>query len=206
MIPKRAIAIAKMPYAAVLRHASRFSRDARGIAAVEFALVAPVMLIMLLGAVEITRAVSLERRFSQATSAVADLIGREATITAADVNAMYQIVGQIMSPYDASSLKISIIPVQANPANANQTKVYAATANRPSRGGAAQPPKCSGYVMTSGLLKAGASAIVVESSFSYVPMFAGYVMSNVTWTDKAIISPRNSCVDFDNNKCLSGCF
>ena len=184
----------------------RMASDARGVAAVEFAYIAPVMMIMLLGTVEVSRAVSMDRRFGLVTSMVADLVAREKTITADDLNAIYNIVAHIMSPYDSSSLEISVIPVKADPADETQTKVYAATTNRPSYHGATQPAQCADYTLASGLISAGSSVIVVESSYDFSPLLTGDIIGATTWTDKATLSPRNSCVDFDDDNCVSTCF
>lgn len=184
----------------------RFFRDRRGVAAVEFGLVAPVMLVMLIGTIEVSRALAMDRRFGLVTSMVGDLVAREKTMSAADLNAIYDIVAHVMSPYSPSTLKIKVIPVKANPNNASQTLVYAASTNRPSYHGATQPAKCSSYTLTSGMVAAGASVIVVETSYQYAPMFVNSIVPAATWNDKAVMAPRQSCVDFDNDNCLSTCF
>lgn len=195
--------------------AGAFRRDIAGIAVVEFAYLMPVMMIMLVGSLEISRAVSMDRKFGLVTALVADMIAREKTMSAAQVNAIYGIADHLMSPYDTNDgmLKVSITPVKANPANVNDTKVYAAATNRPGlRGGAAEKAKGAVYAMTPGLLEAGASAIVVETSFRFKPLFAGLVgyvhdgFGEITWTDKAVLAPRNSCVDFDGDNCVSNVF
>ena len=185
---------------------ARFMRDTRGIAAVEFAYVVPVILLMLVGTVEASRAVSMDRRLALVTSMIADLVAREEKMTAADVNAIYNIVSQTMSPFDSSSLKVSIIPVKASPNDAAMTRVYAGTTNRPSLHGASQPAKCSSYTLSSGLTGKGASVVVVETSYEYKPVFLNYIFGTATWTDKAVAAPRNSCVDFDGDNCVSTCF
>ena len=186
--------------------ARRVRSDIGGMAAVEFGYLAPVMLLMLIGTVEVSRAVAMDRKFGLATALVADLIAREKTMSAANLNAIYDIVAHVMSPYDTSSLKIGVVPVKANPTNASNTEVYAATLNRPSYHGATQPAKCSAYGLTTGLLAAGSSVIVVETSYTYTPILTGSIFGSKNWTDKAILSPRNSCVDFDNDNCVSTCF
>jgi Flp pilus assembly protein TadG len=184
----------------------RFAGDARGVAAVEFAYIVPVIILMLIGTFEISRAVAMDRRFTHVTNTIADLVAREEAMTSADLTAIYKIVGQIMGSYDSSSLKVSVIPVKASPSDSANTRVYAGTSNRPSYNGGTVPAKCSSYTLTSGLVPKGGSVIVVETSYAFKPIFLGYVLSNSTWTAKAIASPRNSCVDFDSDNCLSSCF
>ena len=184
----------------------RFAADVRGVAAVEFASVAPVIVLMLVGTLEASRALAVDRRYNLATSMVADLVGRETKLSANDVNAIYSIVAQVMSPFDPSTLKISLIPVKASSTDATSTKVYAATTNRPSYHGGVQPSKCASFSLTKGLVAKGGSVIVVQTSYVYTPVLVGYLWGSSTWTEEAIVSPRNSCVDFDANNCVSTCF
>jgi len=190
----------------IARLARKFARDARGVAAVEFGFIVPIMLFMLIGAVEASRAIAMDRRFANVTNMIADLVAREPKMSAADLTAIYKIVNQVMSPYDASSLKVAVIPVKASPSDAAQTKVYASTTNRPSHNGATQPGKCAGYTLDSQLLAKGGSLIVVEATYTYKPVFLNYVFGSASWSDKAYATPRNSCVDFDADKCVSTCF
>jgi Flp pilus assembly protein TadG len=186
--------------------AKRFAADVRGLAAVEFAYIAPILVLMFVGALEASRALAADRRFNLATSMVADLVGRETKLTAADVNAIYNIVAQAMSPFDASTLKISLIPVKASSTDASNTKVYAAATNRPSYHGGAQPAKCASFPLTTGLVGKGGSVIVIQTSYQYTPALVSHLWGSSTWTEQAIVSPRNSCVDFDANNCISTCF
>ena len=183
-----------------------FGRDARGIAAVEFGYLVPVILLMLVGVFEVSRAVLMDRRLGLVTTMVADLVGREEKMTAADLTAVYKIVNEVMSPFDASTLKVSVIPVKASPTDATNTRVYPATTNRPSYNGGTQPAKCAAYGMTAGLVPKGASVIVIETKYKYTPIFPNYIYGSADWTDKAVVSPRHSCVDFDGDNCVSTCF
>jgi len=187
-----------------------FARDLHsniaGMAAIEFGLVAPVMLIMLIGTVEISRAISIDRRFGLATSMVGDLVAREEDMSADNLNAIYNIVEHVMEPYDASALKIAVVPVKAASDDKTNTKVYAGVTNRPSYHGKTAPGECSSYGVTAGLLDKGESVIVIESSYNYTPLLVNDFIAAKTWTDKSVLSPRNSCVDFDDDNCVSSCF
>lgn len=194
----------------VARAVRTFGQDACGIAAVEFAFIAPIMLVMLLGAVEITRAVSIDRRLSVVTSMVADLVTRSPSqgsnsnpepLTADDVNAIYDVIAHAMSPFEAGPLTISIIPVASHPTDASNTVVYPATTNRPSYNGGEAPARCQSYPLPAGLLEANESVVVVEANYTFKPLFAGYLMNGVVWQERAIAKPRGAlCVDF-GDKC-----
>jgi Flp pilus assembly protein TadG len=185
----------------------RVRRDERGIAAVEFGFIAPVLILLLVGAVEVTRAVAIDRRVSVATNMVADLVAREdKPLTKNDIEAIYNVVERVMAPYDATKLKMSLIPVKSSPTDAAKTLVYPEVTNRPSYNGGALPPKCQSYPLPTGLLAKDDSVIVVESKYSFRPMLLGYVMGASEWAEKAYAKPRGSCVVFDGTTCVSSCF
>jgi Flp pilus assembly protein TadG len=189
-------------------------RDERGVAAVEFALLSPLLLVMLLATIEIARAVNVDRHFDLASDMAGDLVAREEYIgttssdALANLNGMMQSIGQVMQPYDATQLKLAVISVRASPTDATNTWVDWSY----SYNGKTVPNKCDKYTLPSGLIDKGGSAIVVESSYVYKPLFAGFapgIPSNLTWTDKNFHSPRiNSCVDYvkpSGNACISTC-
>jgi Flp pilus assembly protein TadG len=184
-----------------------FRRDARGIAAVEFALVAPVLVTMLVGAVDISRAVALNQRVGLVTQMVADLAARETQLTAADVEAIYDIAQLAMAPYPTDTLKISIIPVMSAVDDAENTVVYPSTTNRPTYPAGSELPKCQAYPLAKDFLMANESVIVVETSYDYEPLWAKQVVAPITWQKKAYAKPRKAlCVGFDGANCTSSCF
>lgn len=191
---------------AAARLGQRLRRDVSGVAAVEFGIIAPVLIVMLVGVIEITRAVSIDRRFGQVTSLVADLIAREENMSNNDINAVYGIVGHVMGVWGTDTLKLEVIPVQAHPTNAAIKKVYAQATNRPSFGGVTPKAYCANYTLPDDLVAPGSSVIIVEAKYRFKPLLVDSIIAEQDWTDKATLAPRNSCVDFDDNNCVSTCF
>lgn len=193
--------------AAPARGMRRLWGDVGGVAAVEFGLIAPVLIVMLLGIIEITRAVSVDRRFTLVTSMVADLVARESRLTADDVKAIYDIAAVVMAPYDATKLKLSLVPVARDD---KKTFVYPSLTNRPSYNGGPNPSKCQTYALADGLIAKQETVIVVEGSYTYTPLLAGSLVGTLTWQDKAYAKPRKvGCVAFDGENCSvadSSCF
>jgi Flp pilus assembly protein TadG len=188
---------------------SRMWRDSQGAAAIEFAYLAPLLLLMLLGTIEIGRAVSMDRHFSMVTAATGDLVAREEWLGTSSSNAkanldsMMNSIEHMMKPYDASSLKLGVFQVRASPDDASDTRVEWSY----SYNGKSVPSKCQTYALPSGLIDKGGSAIVVEASYVFHPLFADFVpgiTGDMTWTDKSFHSPRNSCVDYvEGDNCSS---
>ena len=63
----------------------RFAKDARGVSAVEFALILPLMLTLYLGGNELTHALTIARKVTHATSSLGDLVTQTKAVSAADM-------------------------------------------------------------------------------------------------------------------------
>jgi Flp pilus assembly protein TadG len=180
---------------------SRLWRDRQGAAAAEFAYLAPLLLLMLLATIEFGRMINIDRHLAGATSATSDLVAREEWLGTTDADAranlvsMMESIKHMMHPYDASTLKLGIFQVRASPDDADDTRVEWSY----SYNGYTAPSRCQKYTLPDGLIGEGESAIVVESSYLFHPLFADFVPGvpgDMTWKDKSVHSPRNSCVDF----------
>ena len=66
--------------------ASRFRHEKQGVAALEFAFIAPILLIVFLGSVEFSQALTLDRRVTTIASSTADLVAQSDSISTADLN------------------------------------------------------------------------------------------------------------------------
>ncbi|MEO1281285.1 MAG: TadE/TadG family type IV pilus assembly protein [Pseudomonadota bacterium] len=209
------------------RFGKRFWAAQAGAVAIEFAYLAPVLMLMIGGTIEASRAISMSRKFSLVTSMTGDLVAREKDMggnPTAKLTKMMNVVGHVMAPYDPSRLKMSIIPVMASPTDENDTFVYAPPFKH---NGMSAPNKCAPYTLPPGLVGKGGSVIVVESEYQFDPLFAGVtffeginwftggaggaggsgdgLIIGRTWTDKATHSPRFACVDFEDNNCVVTC-
>ena len=184
----------------------RLASDTHGVAAVEFGYLAPIMLIMLIGTAEASRAISMDRRFGIVTAMTGDLISREKTINDAQLAAIMGSIQHVMRPYDTSSLKLGVIAVKASSTNANDTRVEWSY----SHNSASVPSQCAAYTLPTGMLAPGASVIVVETSYEFQPLlsgfnYGGFSFPSRTWDDKSTHSPRNSCVDYNGTNCVLTC-
>lgn len=186
--------------------------DERGAAAVEFGLLAPLLILMLMGTVEVARAVSADRHFTSAVQTAGDLVAREpylglsSSAAYSNLDKMMLSIQHLMAPYDASAakLKLAIFSVRTYPDKPNQGQVVWNYSH-----GLTAPAKCSSYTLPAGLVGSDASVIVVQAEYKFKPLFGDFVPgfgAEVTWTDKSYHSPRNLCVDYvEGDNCNSKC-
>lgn len=87
-----------------------------GVAALEFALVAPVLMVLYLATAEVSLALMADRKLSLSTAAMAELTSHSGTIDAATVATILQASRAILEPFDASSLtqRVSALVVDSD--------------------------------------------------------------------------------------------
>ncbi|WP_414900053.1 TadE/TadG family type IV pilus assembly protein [Rhizobium cremeum] len=100
--------------AALLR---RFMSDRRGIGGVEFALLAPMLIVLYLCAFELMMGLSVSKKVTMAASTVADLVTRaDTSVKKSDLAGMVDVTDAIFVPYAVNdlSLKISGVKIDSN--------------------------------------------------------------------------------------------
>jgi Flp pilus assembly protein TadG len=187
----------------------RLGRDTRGVAAVEFAMIVPIMFFLLVGAVEFSQALTVDRRVTQAASSTADLIARAPSqgMSVTQVDNELKIIEQLIEPYELTRLTVNIISVRANAVNGNPNAVtYVVDWSRDNRGGTPYARNASYNDIPAGLLVAGESVIVAEAKYNYTPLIFNYFIESAFDLDeKFYLKPRNaSCVHLQPINCVTG--
>jgi len=93
----------------------RICRAERGVAAVEFALVLPIMLFTYLGTLEASTLITMDRKVQSVAGAIGDLVARiDGTITSSQMQDFFRAASGIMTPYDSSSVLQVVTAVKVN--------------------------------------------------------------------------------------------
>lgn len=184
-------------------------RDDRGAAAIEFAMIVPIMFLLFVGAIEFSQALTVDRRVTQSASATADLIARAPSqgLSVAQVDSELRIIEQLIQPYDLSALTVNILSVQARAVPGNPGAVnYVVDWSRDNRGGTPYSRNAPYTGIPAGLLVAGESVIVAEASYNYTPLlFSVFIDSAFSLEEKFYLKPRNaSCVHLQPINCVTG--
>lgn len=93
-----------------------FRLDRRGVSAIEFAIIAPVVIIAYFGMSELSLALMSQRRVSHASSALGDLTSQFKTLQMSDVNNIFAASSLIMQPFSTTTLQLRLtsITLQSN--------------------------------------------------------------------------------------------
>ncbi|PYB70236.1 TadE/TadG family type IV pilus assembly protein [Rhizobium wuzhouense] len=86
--------------------------DKQGVGGVEFALVAPMLLVLYLMSFELTMGFSAAKKASMASSAVADIVAREEKVTKAYLVTMSDVAKAIFVPYPPTDLLIKVTAIK----------------------------------------------------------------------------------------------
>jgi Flp pilus assembly protein TadG len=91
-------------------------RDRRGVSAVEFAMILPLMVTLYLGTAEVTQGVSIDRKVTITAHTLADLVSQFQSITNADMTNVLAASAAVISPYDSTKLTATVtaITIDAN--------------------------------------------------------------------------------------------
>jgi Flp pilus assembly protein TadG len=180
------------------RLSQRFVGDDKGIAAVEFAMIVPIMLVMLLGTIELSRAVVMSRRLNYVTAMASDLIARADSMTDSDMTGIETVVKTAWSPYPLSTLKLQVVAVRAASTGSTLKTPGATYVDWTySLLGAPVPGDNTPYTLPANMLSNGATTIVVNTTYTYATLFGGSIPGvtiNSAWTATSSHTPRNLCV------------
>lgn len=163
-------AAATLELCARLRH---FARDRRGVAAIEFAILLPVMITLYIGGVEIGDGIAIQFKSTLAARTVANLAAEynnsDNTIDTTTMSSILGAASAVMSPYPTSSLTVTVSEVTTD-ANGNATITWSCSLN-----GTAHTVGSSA-TLPAGVQTPSISVIWGEVSYPYQPQI-GYVIT-----------------------------
>jgi Flp pilus assembly protein TadG len=172
----------------------RFAQDRRGVSAVEFAMLLPLMVTMYLGAVEITQGVAIDRKVTLTTRTVADLASQVSTISNTDMTNILNASSSVIAPYDASKLKVTISEIDID-ASGNAKIAWSDTLNGTARAAG------STVTVPTAINIASTSLIWSEVSYSYKPTIGYVVTGTLQLSDQIYMRPRLSACVQRNSAC-----
>jgi Flp pilus assembly protein TadG len=164
----------------------RIRSDQGGAAAIEFALIAPVAILLYCGFAELTMAMMAERRAAHAASVVADLVSQTAQISTAQVGDVFNIGNAILTPFPTAPLKLRVTSVTAD-ANGVPRVTWSQGHGMGALAGGTQ---VSGFPPN--LLVAGDSVIQADVQYAYTSPLQMTLPHALTFNDTFYLRPRRS--------------
>lgn len=162
-----------------------FSDDTRGLSAIEFAFILPVMIIIYFGTVEISQLLTIDGKVTKVASTTADLVSQSTTLDDAQIADVFEASTSIIAPFTAANVSVVISSVESD-AGGNVTVAWSDAYNGSARTAG------SPITLPAGLLQPNTSLIFSEVSYNYTSIIGEFVSGTVTLTDNFYARPRNS--------------
>lgn len=152
------------------RSAARaFAHDRRGIAAVEFAFIAPILFVLYFLTMEVSQAIETNKKVNRIGSMVADLVTQQQTISVTEVDAIMKIGEATLQPYNRSLGTIVVTAIEIT--NDATPKVQVAWSRKLFDGTAvAGSPAGTPTTVPDALKIKGTFLIRVDSNLAYKPV------------------------------------
>lgn len=167
------------------RRLAALRRDQRGVSAVEFAMLLPLMVTLYLGAVEISQGVAINRKVTLTSRTVADLASQVSSATGSEMTNLLNASASVISPFDASKVKVTVSQVKID-ANSNATIDWSETLNGTKRA------KGSSVTLPTALKVADSYLIWSEVSYYYTPTIGYVITGSLDLKDQIYMRPRLS--------------
>lgn len=142
----------------------RLMHDRRGVAAVEFAVILPIVLMLFFGTIEVSTGVAVDRKVIILTRTLSDLTSQAKSVTDTDMSNAFNISAAVMAPYSNAPVEAKISQVFID--NNGIAKVKWSKASN------ATPRDCNEVVTTlvpPGISIKGTYLIMSEVAYDFTP-------------------------------------
>jgi Flp pilus assembly protein TadG len=181
----------------------RFAGDQQGVSAVEFALLLPVMITLYLGGVEISQAVSADRKVTLVARTAGDLVAQVTTVSTSNMNDIFSAATAVLVPFGATNLKVTVsnVIVDAN-SHATVTTATGGWSNTYGTGAVARSGDVTSLI-PSALLVASSCLVWAEASYTYKPPIGYALVGTMNLKDQMFMRPRLVAYSAGANACVA---
>jgi Flp pilus assembly protein TadG len=186
----------------------------RGVAAIEFAIIMPVLLILLLGSIDAGRVIAVYMKVRAATEtigAITNICGNiqnngpcQTSITTSGMQQITAATATVLSPYSSAPLSVTVSQLSVN-ASGQATVSWSYSLNGTARAHGASvtmPPTLVTNFTTvyNPPLSFPQYLILGEVSYQYTSLFTELWTHAITLSDSVYVAPRNSsCIQYINS-------
>lgn len=169
----------------------RFNRDERGVSAIEFVLIFPLLVCMLAGTVDIGQALTVSRKMNQVASTLGDITSQQSSWTTTDIDAIVAGSATIIEPFNKTDLKIDLTVLDVDSslnAKVNWARGYNKTALAKNT--------ASPVTIPTNIAQSGVQLIAVKATFTLTTPFSKLLqpvtgVTTYNYQKTYIMRPRN---------------
>jgi Flp pilus assembly protein TadG len=181
----------------------RFVAATRGVAAVEFAMIMPALLLLFLGSYDAGNGIAVYMKVRTATFSLAAITNQYGTgnsaIGSTDMTAITGATAAVLAPYSSTPTVVIISQIKAT-SNTNATVSWSYSVNGTAL---TQGATFNGLPSNFAENSCGGSypcyAIYAQVSYTYTPMFGSFMTGPITLSDSLFTTPRvSTCVQYNS--------
>ena len=181
----------------MLRSIRTLGADRRGVAAVEFALLAPLMVMTYFGVAELTEGLMASRKVSHVASSIGDLTAQASSTTPAQLGDIFTVGQTLMAPFPAASSvlrqRVSSVTVDANNVPRVDWSQASAGYSALAKGSVVALPlamKVNPNDPDTPFVPKGQSVVVAEAHYAFASPAAKYLPKTSDLKDVVYLMPR----------------
>lgn len=155
-----------------------------GVAALEAAMIFPLLLTLLVGVVDLGSGILVAQKVITASQISADLIGRHEIVSDGEIDEAVEAAAMAMSPYSSSiELGVDIVSLEFN-GDGTADVLWRRTQN--------MAPNETAVDSAASLGAEGEGIVAVTVQYTFEPIFVGFLFENMEFTEVAFIRGRKS--------------
>ncbi|WP_035675753.1 TadE/TadG family type IV pilus assembly protein [Bradyrhizobium liaoningense] len=170
--------------------------DDRAVAATEFAMVVPFMLVLYVGGVELGNGLAMNVKVSATAHSVADMVTQNTAVTSSQMDGILAAASAIMAPYPTKSGSTSLMTITVSgvstDSNGNATVQWSTSTSSTGARQKGDPMTLSKFTGPSGTTNANISLVLSEVTYDYAPNLGFTIAGTVKLSDSYYLFPRCS--------------
>jgi Flp pilus assembly protein TadG len=168
----------------------KFVGDRRGVSAIEFVLIFPLLVGLLAGTVDLGQALMVSRKMDQIVGTIGDMVSQKSAWTTSDLDAIIASSAVIIQPFDNTNLQIqmAVLDVAANlTTKVNWARAYHTTALTAN--------SASPVTIPTNIAQSGVQLIAVKATYSLTTPFSSLLqpvtgVTSYSYSKTYIMRPR----------------
>ncbi len=181
----------------------RFATSTRGVAAIEFAFIVPVLMLLFLASFDAANAIAVYMKVRSAAFTLGSITNQYTTSTngiqSTDMTAITGSTAAVLAPYSSTPVVVKISQIKATSAgNATVSWSYSLNGTAYAQG-ASWTTLPTQFASTNACNSYPCYLIFAEVSYKYTPSFGYFVTGPITLSDNLYVTPRSSvCIQYNN--------
>lgn len=165
----------------------RFNLDTGGVAAIEFAFIAPIMIAMYFGLAETASAISVDRKVSHATNVAGDLAAQVSELSAADIEEVLAATLKVLDIDDSHNVNIEIASYDLDDDDDPRLLGKVALNN-----GAQGFQPFNPAELDTRILNQNSGVVVARVAYRFTPLKLRYIDTDLNLRETFLLKPRRS--------------